>query len=325
MTLVSLIMPVWQPRRDWLHEAVASALDEHACDIELIVVDDGNERPVSDLLADFDDPRLRLLRLDHCGPYATRNAALAVARGDYVRFVDADDIAEPGSTGRLLALTLQAGGETLAYGLTMMCDDQMRPTYLVSETAEGDVSEICVLGGFDVYVVAILYPIAVLKRAGPWPETGFRVSGDWDYVLRILEQAPVRRLDEVVAHYRRHSTSVTKSAGVADGVRAGLLVLEGYFSRHPDRRGSSLERRAYTNLHLMRARSYRGVGDLGGVCQQLLLAARRSPWAVISEISMSANRRLRRFASKAARRLSIQVIVGRIAPIMTMIWWVRGH
>ena len=67
-TLVSLVMPVWRPRPDWLHQAVANALDEHACAIELIVVDDACEQPVAELLADIEDPRLRVLRIAHAGP-----------------------------------------------------------------------------------------------------------------------------------------------------------------------------------------------------------------------------------------------------------------
>ena len=40
--LVSLVMPVWRPRPEWLQQAVTSALDEHACAIELIVVVGGS-------------------------------------------------------------------------------------------------------------------------------------------------------------------------------------------------------------------------------------------------------------------------------------------
>ena len=300
--LVTLIMPTWRPRPDWLHEAVASALDEQACDVELIVVDDGNERPVAELLADVEDPRLRVMRIEHAGPYAARNAALAVARGDYVRYVDADDVVEPGSTGRLLALARATDGEVLAYGATMMCDDALVEQRLVSADTEGDATEECVLGGFDVYVVSILYPRAVLERAGPWEETAFTVSGDWDYVLRALEQAPVRRLDEIVTRYRRHPTSVTKSARVAAGADAGRLVLERYFERHPERRGSALERRAYSNLHLLRARSHAGVGEHRLALRQLALAMRRDPRAAIWAVARGGSQRLRGLAARAAAR-----------------------
>ena len=309
--LVSLVMPVWRPRSDWLHEAVASALDEDACDVELIVVDDGNDQPVADVLADVTDPRLRILRVEHGGPYAARNAALALARGDYVRYVDADDVVQAGSTGRLLALAQAAGGETMAYGATQMCDDELRPGRVVTADTEGNVSEECLLAGFEVFVVSILYPRAVLDRAGPWEETAFTVSGDWDYVLRAVEQAPVRRLDEVVSLYRRHPASVTKSARVEAGARAGRLVLDRYFKRHPERRGSKLERRAYSNLHIDRARAHAWARQPELALRQLALAARRDPRATagafarfcgerVVDLTARARRRARRAPSRAA-------------------------
>jgi glycosyltransferase involved in cell wall biosynthesis len=301
-TLVSLIMPAWRPRADWLHEAVASALDEQACDIELIVVDDGNEQPVADMLADVGDSRLRILRIEHAGPYAARNAALAVARGSFVRYFDADDVAEPGSTGRLLALAQANAGDVLAYGATLMCDEALAPQRVVTAETDGDAVEECVLGGFDVYVVSILYPRAVLDRAGPWEETAFTVSGDWDYVLRALEQAPVRRLDEVVTRYRRHPTSVTKSSRVAAGADAGRLVLERFFERNPQRRGSALERRAYTNLHLLRARSHALAGERRPALRQLALAARRDPATTLAAVARGGSQRLAGVVAGARRR-----------------------
>ena len=63
--LVSLVMPVWRPRREWLLEAVGSALGQRDCSLELIVVDDGNAEPVaviSNYL--FERRGLRDLRLE---------------------------------------------------------------------------------------------------------------------------------------------------------------------------------------------------------------------------------------------------------------------
>ena len=60
MTDVSLIMPVWRTPREWLREAVESALAEQDVDLELVVVDDGNEEPVERLLDGVDDARLRV-------------------------------------------------------------------------------------------------------------------------------------------------------------------------------------------------------------------------------------------------------------------------
>ena len=297
MTDVSLIMPAWRPRPAWLREAVTSALDEDACEIELIVVDDGSDEPVAALLAEVDDPRLRVVEVSHRGPYAARDAGLAIASGDFIRFVDSDDVVEPGSSGRLLALAGRSGDA--AYGATLMCGEDLRPVRTVTAHEEGWVAEACVLGGFDAYVVSILFPRAAVERAGPWAEVPFAVSGDWDFVLRALEQAPVRRLDEVVTRYRRHDDSVTGSADVAAGAEAARLVIGRYFDRHPEQRGGDLERRAYVRAHLDRARAHAWVGDramAGASWRPRRNAIRRPPataaarWAV--ERAVAAIRRV---------------------------------
>jgi glycosyltransferase involved in cell wall biosynthesis len=289
--LVSLVMPVWRPRRAWLRDAVAAALDEHACDLELLVVDDGNEQPVAELLDDVDDPRLRIMRIDHAGPYGARNAGIAAARGDFVRFLDGDDLVEPGSTGRLLALA--GDEEVLAYGATVMCDEELVPHRVATSETAGRAAEECVLGGFDVFVVSLLFPRTVIERAGPWDETSFSVSGDWDFVLRALEQAPVRPLHETVTYYRRHPASVTKTARTEDGTRAGRLVLDRYFERHPEQRGGTLERRAYARFHIGRSRAHAWSGQRRLVLQQLALAARHDPRSALAALAGFSGERLR--------------------------------
>lgn len=301
--LVSLVMPVWQPHPEWLIEAVTSALAEHDCEIELIVVDDGCEPPVAPLLGQIDDPRLRVLRVAHAGPYAARNAGIAHARGTHLRFVDADDLVEPGSTGRLLALA-EAAGEAIAYGATMMCDETLAPLRVVTSQAEGDVAQECVRGRFEVFLVSLLFPRAVVERAGPWDETAFEVSGDWDFVLRALEQAPVRRLDGVVTHYRRHDASVTRRADVGAGARAGRLIIDRYFERHPEQRGTPLEHEAYGRLHLDRAQAHASLGERRDALRELARAARHDPAGALVTGGGWAGARLRAViaAPRRARR-----------------------
>jgi glycosyltransferase involved in cell wall biosynthesis len=297
---VSLIMPAWRPRPEWLRAAVESALAEPGCDVELIVVDDGSDEPVEGLLAGIEDPRLRLLRVEHSGPYAARDAGIAASSGAFVRFVDSDDFVEPGSTGHLLARARD--GEASAYGATLMCDENLTPDRMVSSRLEGWVAEECVLGSFEVYVVSILFPRAVVERAGPWAEAALAVSGDWDFTLRVVEQAPVRRLDEVATRYRRHSASITNTADVAAGAEAGRLILDRYFSRHPERRGTPLERRAYVRLHLDRARAHAWVGKRGLAARELAAAARRSPAAALGAGARWGAGRVRALLRRAATR-----------------------
>jgi glycosyltransferase involved in cell wall biosynthesis len=297
--LVSLIMPAWRPRPDWFRAAVASALDESSGEIELFVVDDGSEEPVEPLLAEIDDPRVSVIRIDHVGPYESRNAGIAASRGEYVRFVDSDDVVEANSTGRLLALAEAAPG-SVSYGATLMCDEHLNPERVLDSDLEGWVAERCLLGEFEVRVVSCLFPRAVVDAAGAW-EPSFPVSGDWDFTLRALECAPVHRLDEVVTSYRRHSRSVTKTADVAAGAAAGRLVIGRYFDRHPEQRGGDLERRAYARLHLDRARAYAWVGERGAAARELAALARRDPRAAIASAARLVGGRLRRITPGATR------------------------
>ena len=156
--LVSFIMPVWRPRPDWLRQCVESVLAQRDCEFELIVVDDGNSSPVEGLLDWLEDRRVSVLRGLHGGPSHARNLGLRVATGSQIRFVDADDVLEAGSTARLQKLIGQ-NSDTIAYGTTLSCDEQLRGLSRRYElTLEGDVSKQFLLGEFDVRHLSMLFP-----------------------------------------------------------------------------------------------------------------------------------------------------------------------
>jgi len=205
----------------------------------------------------------------------------------------------PGSSSRLLALAAEGG--QIAYGDTEICDEALAPSSVAGSRVAGDAVEEAVMGRFDVFVVSLLFPRPVVDAAGPWSEHAFRVSGDWDFVLRALEQAPVRPLGEVVTRYRRHGSSITKTADVAAGAAAGEVVLDRYFARHPARRGSRLERRAYVRLHLDRASAHAWRREWRPAAAQLRRAARRDPVAAAGALGRWVAGRPRRLIARAAR------------------------
>jgi glycosyltransferase involved in cell wall biosynthesis len=278
MPLVSHIVPVWNPRPEWLLPAVRSVLGQVGCDIELVLVDDGSTAPVGELLDGVSDDRVRCLRVEHGGVSRARNAGLAAARGEFVRYVDGDDILPPGSTSQLLALA--DGGGVVPYGATTFCDIRLRPIWTMRCRVEGSAVEACLLQRFTVRVVSMLFPRALADAIGPW-DPHFRVSGDWDYVLRALEAAPVRGSQAAVTFYRKHRGSVT--GDLAGGEAGGALVLERFFARHPELRGTRLERRARAALEATAARTLLSRRSLGRGATAAARAAFRDPGAVAGE------------------------------------------
>jgi glycosyltransferase involved in cell wall biosynthesis len=291
---VSLVMCVWNPRADWFREAMRSALEQTGCNIELIVVDDGSTEPVEQHLAGLADPRVRLVRTDHAGLSHARNAGTAAATGRFLRFIDGDDVLEAGSCARLLRLA--NGGAAISYGATLVCDDRLQPTKKVTSTLQGWIADECLLYRFEARHLSMLFPRRVVEAVGPW-DTTLRQCQDWDFVLRALEHAPVHGEDEIATFYRRHGGAA--AANVRGALEYESLVVDRYFERHPERRGSALEREARAKLLLVRAAAAPAIDasrrdQLGLVARAFRLHPRRTVEELASAGGALVRRRLAR-------------------------------
>lgn len=295
--VVSLIMPVWRPRRDWLLVAVESALAQTDCQLELIVVDDGCHAPVAELLSDVDDDRMQIVRIEHAGVSRARTVGLSASRGEWIRYVDCDDVLERDGTAHLL--TSVGDGNVIAYGATVLCDEDLRPGLKMVSDLEGEVVHECLFDRFPITLPALLFPRSVVERVGDW-DTELVVCQDWDFILRALEVAPVRGDDRVVLRYRRHAggASAGNTAESARAADAGMWqVVERYFERHPTERGTSVEARARAAVELVIARRHRAayVAHIGR-------AARGDPARATREVLAFAGALLRKLPGRVLRR-----------------------
>ena len=244
-------MPVWHQRDDWFLDAVHSVLNEVDVRLELIVVDDGNEVSVRELLAEIHDPRLRLIETAHGGPSHARNVGLAAARGDYVRFVDADDAVVAGGTAALLRA---AGGRyRIAQGAVEICDEHLRVRRTCRAVKLRQPLQSCLTGRFDTYHPALLFPRRVLDAVGGWPERA--TSEDWDLVLRALEIAALEPCAPVVYRYRRWPGSL--SAATTAPHETANAIIRDHFERFPEHRGTKIERQAEAYLTQRELNEYR--------------------------------------------------------------------
>ena len=92
--LISVIMPAYNAL-PYIDQAIRSVLDQDYPNIELIVVDDGSRDGTPELAEQFGD-RVKVLRQKNAGPAAARNKGIAASRGDFIAFLDADDVWLPG-------------------------------------------------------------------------------------------------------------------------------------------------------------------------------------------------------------------------------------
>jgi hypothetical protein len=139
----------------------------------------------------------------------------------------------------------------------------------------------------------------VIELTGAW-DPGFEVSPDWDFILRSLEHAQVRGTGSVAALYRRHSGGAT--ANPAGGAKAAERLVARYFDRHPEQRGTALERQARARSLAHAGRIYATHRRPGKAISMLARAARLDPGAVWMEVSQG----LPRLAARGRRVLRME-------------------
>lgn len=94
--LISLIVPAYNAER-YIAETIRSVLDQTYEKWELIVVNDGSTDATSQIVSSFGDQRIHLIEQANGGVGSARNAGLDKAKGDYITFLDADDVLPPES------------------------------------------------------------------------------------------------------------------------------------------------------------------------------------------------------------------------------------
>ncbi|MBQ9359837.1 MAG: glycosyltransferase family 2 protein [Lachnospiraceae bacterium] len=93
---LSVIMPVFNTKEEFLQASVKSILQQSFSDFEFIIVDDGSYEGCLDCVKEFKDPRIKIIRNEkNLGVSVSSNRALEIAEGEYIARMDSDDIAMP--------------------------------------------------------------------------------------------------------------------------------------------------------------------------------------------------------------------------------------
>ena len=90
---LSVIVPAYNAS-EFISESVNSILTINSNQIEIIVVDDGSKDNTFEVLSNISDTRIRVLRKNNGGVSSARNCGLKYAQGEYITFLDADDLVD---------------------------------------------------------------------------------------------------------------------------------------------------------------------------------------------------------------------------------------
>src|SRR5215510_9432067 len=120
---VSSLIPAYTAR-EWIGDTIASALAQTWPNKEIIIVDDGSKDETRAIAERFASKDVRVISQPNQGAAAARNTAFANCQGDYVQWLDADDLLSPDKIAKQVAILDRCGPRTLlssGWGRFMYC------------------------------------------------------------------------------------------------------------------------------------------------------------------------------------------------------------
>ena len=229
--LISILTPVFDTPVPWLREAVESVLAQVYENWELLLIDDGSTD--ADLLRALPalgarDRRIRLVSLEsHQGISVALNKGLDLANGDWVTFLDHDDVLEPDALFQNVRLIQENPGLDLIYS----DEDKLTEAGFDSPILKPDWSPDFFLSCNYLCHMIFLRRDLVREVAGFQPQ--FDGSQDYDLLLRITERTNrIHHIPRVLYHWRRSENSSASDVRQKPGqLEASWRAIEAHLKR----------------------------------------------------------------------------------------------
>lgn len=124
--LVSIIMPSWNTAR-WIAESIQSVIDQTYKNWELLIVDDCSTDNTNEVVASFKDGRIKYFKNEvNSGAALTRNRAIREAQGEWIAFLDSDDLWNPDKLEKMIAFMVK-NNCSFAYHNYEKIDEDSKP------------------------------------------------------------------------------------------------------------------------------------------------------------------------------------------------------
>ena len=226
-----MIIPVYNGEKTII-ETIESVLKQTFTDWELIIINDGSTDQTLDIVNRIQDSRIQVVSYPNAGLSASRNRGIAKARGEYISFIDADDL----WTADKLKFQLKALEENpqavLAYSWTDCIDESGQLLGPGSHsTVSGDVYATLLLNNFLENGSNPLIRTKVFTEVDGFDES-LNSAEDWDMWLRLAARYPFVAVPFPHILYRVYRNSM--SANVLRMEAASLRVIERAFMQAPE-------------------------------------------------------------------------------------------
>ncbi len=246
MPRVSVIVPAYNAMR-YLPSALDSILVQTFQDFEILIVDDGSHDGIQQWATRLDDPRIQFFTQANGGSAAARNTGISHATGEYIAFLDSDDLWDPTKLEKQVRLLDedQTVGLVYAWVATMDAEGVLDgKSYCNSDS--GDVWNTLIEGDLLVCGSTPMIRRSCFGEVGLF-DVRFAYAQTWEMWLRIAAKYPFQVIPEVLVHYRSHPGNTSKKwQQVEKNYKA---IIEKVFSNVTEQQ-RQLKGRCYGNAYL---------------------------------------------------------------------------
>jgi glycosyltransferase involved in cell wall biosynthesis len=302
MKKVSVIIPAYN-KAEYTRRTVESVLAQTYPHIEIIVVDDGSKDQTPSVMAGYGN-RIEYIYKANEGACSARNEGIRRATGEYVAFLDCDDLYCVNKIQRCveyLEKNMQFG---FVYTAAYFIDeyDEIVGRYDNPHSSKGWITSKLILDNF-ICNSTVLVKKCILQKEGLFDEKIF-TPADWDMWLRLSEISQAGYIPEPLTKYRVVDNFVFNRLQQAR--QEDAYVLEKFFKNHSTQ--GILKKRAFSNFYLRFALCAFIKNDLPGFWSDCRTSFKLAPWNMkvlgIAALAMGAPRWLKKELEKRILRKS---------------------
>ncbi|MBD2017364.1 glycosyltransferase [Microcoleus sp. FACHB-53] len=245
MPLISVIIPAYNAEKT-IQETIDSVLNQTFQDFEIIVINDGSQDTTLEIVNSIKDPRLQVFSYPNAKQAASRNRGISHSTGEFLAFLDADDLWKPEKLEAQLKALQDNPQAAVAYSWSQCIDEKGHFLREASQsTTSGDVYAKLLLCDFLDNGSNPLVRRKALEEVGTFDES-LPPAEDWELWIRLAARYHFVAVPYPHILYRQSPTSA--SANLLRMAEACERVIELSFERAPDSL-QHLKRHSLANLY----------------------------------------------------------------------------
>jgi glycosyltransferase involved in cell wall biosynthesis len=204
--LVSICIPTFN-RKEYLEVTLESIVNQTYKNIEIVVVDDGSTDGTEEMIKDFNFP-IRYHWQENAGDAAARNKLISLAKGEYISFIDSDDLLMPDSVERMVGAVITEPVDTIVYGSYYRIDAEGKVYGKCKRKLYSGKISRYLFEDIIVHSCGSLFPKRILNGQNTF-DTRLKVCSDYAVWLELSLKVPFKALVGPTFKRRRHKNNLS--------------------------------------------------------------------------------------------------------------------